>query len=95
MAETQTCLPAPKAGNWDFQQPIQPDEIEFKDLGNTSPKSTKSKEQDHASDPDRVGLQEQRLVQQRWNEPRINLFRVLAACYGLLIMGMNDAQYGV
>ena len=34
-------------------------------------------------------------TQQQWNHPRINVWRVLAACYGLLMMGMNDAAYGV
>ena len=30
----------------------------------------------------------------RWNEPRINISRTLAACFGFIIMGMNDAAYG-
>ena len=34
-------------------------------------------------------------AQQQWNHPRIHIWRVLAACYGLLMMGMNDAAYGV
>ena len=33
--------------------------------------------------------------QQQWNHPRINIWRTVVACYGLLIMGMNDAAYGV
>ena len=33
--------------------------------------------------------------QQRWNSPRINAWRTLVACYGLLLMGANDAAYGV
>ena len=32
---------------------------------------------------------------QKWNEPRINMWRVLACCLGLFIMGANDAAYGV
>ena len=32
---------------------------------------------------------------QRWNHPRINVWRTVVACYGLFIMGMNDATYGV
>ena len=33
--------------------------------------------------------------QQRWNNPRINMWRTFVACYGLFIMGANDAAYGV
>jgi hypothetical protein len=32
---------------------------------------------------------------QRWNHPRTNLFRTLAAFWGFVVMGMNDAAYGV
>ena len=32
---------------------------------------------------------------QRWNHPRINVGRSLVAFYGLVIMGANDAAYGV
>lgn len=32
---------------------------------------------------------------QQWNHPRINLGRSLVAFYGLIIMGANDAAYGV
>ncbi|MCJ1414065.1 hypothetical protein MMC32_000390 [Xylographa parallela] len=32
--------------------------------------------------------------QQQWNHPRINVWRTVVACYGLCIMGMNDAAYG-
>ncbi|ROV96518.1 hypothetical protein VMCG_07828 [Cytospora schulzeri] len=31
---------------------------------------------------------------QRWNHPRSNISRVLAAFWSLLVMGMNDAAYG-
>ncbi|MCJ1311950.1 hypothetical protein MMC25_005624 [Agyrium rufum] len=31
---------------------------------------------------------------QKWNDPGINVFRVVVASYGLLIMGMNDGAYG-
>lgn len=34
-------------------------------------------------------------VLERWNTPRINLWRYLAALYSFIIMGMNDAAYGV
>ena len=30
----------------------------------------------------------------KWNSPRINLYRTLATCWGMLVMGMNDATYG-
>ena len=33
--------------------------------------------------------------QELWNRPRINFFRYLAAIYAFIIMGMNDAAYGV
>lgn len=31
----------------------------------------------------------------RWNNPRINIYRYLAANFSFVIMGMNDAAYGV
>lgn len=34
-------------------------------------------------------------ILERWNKPRINLYRYLAALYSFIIMGMNDAAYGV
>jgi hypothetical protein len=30
-----------------------------------------------------------------WNKPRINMYRYLATLYTFIIMGMNDAAYGV
>lgn len=33
-------------------------------------------------------------VLERWNAPRSNLYRTLAAFVGFAIMGMNDATYG-
>lgn len=32
---------------------------------------------------------------EKWNEPKINKFRVGAAFWSLLLMGANDAAYGV
>ncbi len=32
---------------------------------------------------------------ERWNSPNINLWRYLAANYCFILMGMNDAAYGV
>jgi hypothetical protein len=32
---------------------------------------------------------------ERWNYPRVNLWRTLAAFWGFIIMGMNDAAVGV
>lgn len=32
---------------------------------------------------------------QQWNNPRINIWRYLAAVLGFIVMGMNDAAYGV
>ena len=32
---------------------------------------------------------------QKWNRPRVNLFRSFAAFWGFTVMGMNDATYGV
>ena len=32
---------------------------------------------------------------EKWNEPRINVFRVGAAFWSLMIMGANDSAYGV
>jgi hypothetical protein len=34
-------------------------------------------------------------VLERWNSPKINLWRYLAANYCFILMGMNDAAYGV
>lgn len=33
--------------------------------------------------------------QQKWNSPRVNIYRVLGANFSFIIMGMNDAAYGV
>ena len=33
--------------------------------------------------------------QERWNYPRINMARTFVAFYGFVIMGLNDAAYGV
>ena len=44
---------------------------------------------DHQSPTTCVGRQE------RWNHPRINIARLFAAFYGFVIMGLNDAAYGV
>ncbi|KAJ9636325.1 hypothetical protein H2199_008000 [Coniosporium tulheliwenetii] len=33
-------------------------------------------------------------VVERWNHPRINLYRTFATFFGFLIMGANDAAYG-
>lgn len=32
---------------------------------------------------------------QRWNEPRINMWRVFATYFSFFVFGMNDGAYGV
>lgn len=32
---------------------------------------------------------------EQWNNPKINIYRVLCANFSFVIMGMNDAAYGV
>ena len=32
---------------------------------------------------------------ERWNEPRANAYRYFATLFAFIIMGMNDAAYGV
>jgi hypothetical protein len=32
---------------------------------------------------------------QHWNRPRANVYRVVAACYSFVVLGLNDAAYGV
>lgn len=32
---------------------------------------------------------------QKWNEPRINMWRVLATFFSFFVFGMNDGAYGV
>jgi hypothetical protein len=32
---------------------------------------------------------------QKWNSPRINMWRVFAAFWSFLVLGMNDGSYGV
>lgn len=32
---------------------------------------------------------------EQWNKPRINIYRYLASLYTFVVMGMNDAAYGV
>lgn len=33
--------------------------------------------------------------QEKWNEPRINAWRVLATYYSFVVVGANDGAYGV
>src|SRR3954471_17776294 len=33
-------------------------------------------------------------VLQKWNNPRINMFRVFATFYSFVILGLNDGAYG-
>lgn len=33
--------------------------------------------------------------QEMWNSPRINVFRVFATFWSFVVMGLNDATYGV
>ena len=35
------------------------------------------------------------LPQQRWNHPRVNMWRTFGTFLGFLIMGLNDGAYGV
>ncbi len=37
----------------------------------------------------------EREILQRWNEPRVNLYRYLAVLYSFVVLGMNDGVYGV
>lgn len=32
---------------------------------------------------------------EQWNNPKINIYRVLSANFSFIILGMNDAAYGV
>jgi len=32
---------------------------------------------------------------EKWNNPRMNILRMMASCWGFIIMGMNDAILGV
>lgn len=32
---------------------------------------------------------------QKWNEPRINMWRVFATYFSFFVFGMNDGAYGV
>jgi hypothetical protein len=34
-------------------------------------------------------------AKQKWNSPRINMWRVFSAFFSFLIVGMNDGSYGV
>jgi hypothetical protein len=34
-------------------------------------------------------------VVEKWNEPRINIYRTFATFWCFLVMGANDAAYGV
>ena len=34
-------------------------------------------------------------VMERWNNPRINAYRTFATFFSFLVMGSNDAAYGV
>lgn len=32
---------------------------------------------------------------EQWNNPKINIYRILSANFSFIILGMNDAAYGV
>lgn len=32
---------------------------------------------------------------EQWNNPRINMYRYLSTIFAFIVMGMNDAAYGV
>jgi hypothetical protein len=34
-------------------------------------------------------------AKQKWNEPRINMWRVFSCYFSFFIVGMNDGSYGV
>lgn len=34
-------------------------------------------------------------TQEKWNDPPINVWRVLAAYYSFIVVGANDGAYGV
>ena len=33
--------------------------------------------------------------QQKWNDPAINIWRVVFSCYGIMLMGLHDGAIGV
>ena len=34
-------------------------------------------------------------AKQRWNHPRLNMWKVFATFFSFLVLGMNDGSYGV
>ncbi|KAM3079672.1 hypothetical protein ACMFMG_006085 [Clarireedia jacksonii] len=42
---------------------------------------------------DRVATES--ITLEQWNKPRVNLYRYLATLYSFIVMGMNDAAYGL
>lgn len=66
-------------------------------LGKDSPRLSSDRPRSNHSNTDISSLPAPTTVShtvERWNQSRLNVCRVLAAFWSLLVMGMNDAAYG-
>jgi len=73
-----------------FEDGVSQEDSITRDSANADPKQFEGAEVELES-PTAV----ERAPQQKWNNPRINMYRVLSANFSFVIMGMNDAAYGV
>jgi hypothetical protein len=61
---------------------------------------TENQKKPNASDPEDIrdeAIPPETAIEakQKWNSPRINMWRVLSCYFSFLIVGMNDGSYGV
>lgn len=75
-------------------QPVPPSQ------SNNDPRDPEKPSLSEAGDPENVrgeAVPPESAVEalQRWNSPRINMYRVFSAYFSFLIIGLNDGAYGV
>lgn len=49
----------------------------------------------NTTDDEAIPESRQEIPLQKWNEPRVNIFRFFATLYSFIILGMNDGVMGV
>lgn len=64
-------------------------EVTAANLGDKSGETVEDSNEEAEDSPNEINKLEQ------WNHPRINMYRYLNTLFCLILMGMNDAAYGV
>jgi hypothetical protein len=64
-------------------------EVIAANLGDKSEETVEESKEEAENSPNEINELE------KWNHPRINMYRYLTTLFCLILMGMNDAAYGV